>query len=807
MKGAALTSAVSRTDGQFYTLMNFIDNMLKPVSLGYGSTPKPKMQEIKVDVRETKGTKYHLRNTTLNPNRYYILMLTGTAYEVENGNKVWCTYVKRNNNGKMETVRIQWRQTKFYFFSTAQSEPVPPVIYDLQPYVAAAFPASADGRLVNTLQDGDIAYAGDLALPTIALKEDIAGYAFTNGHLQWKLLSQLAGGEKKWKTETIDNQYVKVAGMINLQPTKPFSIYNCPSNLQLTYTYKVPAPCYRNTTAEKWEVMELYIKQNENWSAFKEEMEYYGFDPEDVSTNQQLALAVGYADMWLNYSGAERKSRWQTYFTHYKADNASCQKDTTVVLADLWYNGVLFKSWYDVTANQKAYTDLLPYTKPFVGIKPSATPTYTYDGKYTTTSAFTNNEVRLDEDGSRGYTKYRLQDPYMYFAYLSDYVFISGLSIKSYAFDDVSVPFGSESLTLTYNGELVEGKSLINGVREQLATCRDRMYDTWNRWNYGSAQKGNDSFEPLWPLPDGSGEMYERTKANQNGKTPHYRPYTGAGYPHMYATAEFAKDFAAPYYIAEALSNKMSDIAQTLKGIYSNNIIFPDGDAKFEEKMKNWNNLHRGQYLTVSSRGFEVRVPYYQFPLIFGDCFAKQDIFGTKQPYDHTRLQWVNESKRSFNSSLSTPSYVSTRWSAALSNVFFFRMCGGYPFTTDTGGNTYVWKNTGRMSGGKPYYANYVNQELFSAEEALKNVKTLPMKIYRTQGYDITNGKYYINESVGAAGYLQYYYQAFYLTITKDPLHDAGSDARIELKKNMNDWMRLVGKPQVTVNDSRMKSK
>ena len=797
MKSASLSSARSYGE-DYYDPMNVNYRNLE-------SFVKNWMNRWEVDVRprETKGTKYHLQNVTLKPNCYYVLMLTGTAYEVENGQKVWCTYVKRRANGKMVNTRIQWRQTKFFFFSTMGGLSVTDALTDLQPFVAAAFPASADGKLFNTLDDGDMVYAGDLSLPTIALKEDISTQAYKNGKLQWKLVSQLKGGEKKWKTEVSNNRYVKVGNMINMQPSKRFDVYNCPSNLQLTYTYKVPRPCYRGTIAEKWEAMELYIKQNDNWTKFKETVRnvYCDIlikDLDNITPGLEQHHAVFYAELYLK-DDPQRQSDWNEYFQEYRQQNFDCQKDTTIVLADLWYNGIVLKSWYDITNNKKQYHETLPYSTPFIGIKPAATPSYSYDGKYMATSNFTQREVCLDEDGSKGNTKYRLQDPYMYFAYLSNYVFISGLNILPYAFDDVAVPFASESLTLTYNGESVEGKGLLNGVREQMATLQGRMYDTWNRWNYGTYQKGNDSYEPLWPLPDGSGEMYERTMANHNGKTPVYRPYTGVGYTHLYATKEFVQDFVAPYYIAEALSNKMKQIASTLKSW----TVFPDAD--FEKRVRDWNNLHRGQYLTVSSRGFEVRVPYYQFPLIFGDCFAKKDRYGTNQPYDQVKRRNANESRRSFNSSLSTPSYLSDRWSGAMSNVLFMRMCGGWPFVTSTA-HSYENKSTGIYVNGKKWYGSYINAELFSATEALKNVKSLPMKIYRTQGFDISNGKYYVNESVGPSGDNYYYYQAFYLPITKDPLHDPGSEARIEQKKSMADWIRLVGAPEVKVNDSRMKN-
>ena len=403
MKGASLSSEQASfdytdpMDRERLDMMNFISNMKKYVNLGYGNGSKRKMEEKTISVRETKGRKYHL-NATLNPNRYYILMMTGTAYEVENGQKVWCTYVKKQRNGKLQTVRIKWQQTKFFFFSTAKSEPVPAVVYDLQPYVAAAFPASADGKLFNTEADQEEVYECDLMRPTIALNQDIRSTTFNSGKLNWVLNSLKEGETTAFRTQTISNQY-KVDGStyVNMQPEKDFTIPAAADreNLKLTYTYKVPAPCYRGTNADKWEVMESYIKNEDDWSAFKEEMETFGFDPTDVSTGQQLALAVGYGDMWLNYYGAERKNAWNKYFTAYKQQNAACTKDTTIVLADLWFRQPELETWHRATSlyanahygGKLRFTDqiavsLLPYTKPFVGVRPQNEPVFTYNGKY-----------------------------------------------------------------------------------------------------------------------------------------------------------------------------------------------------------------------------------------------------------------------------------------------------------------------------------------------------------------------------------------------------------------------------------------
>ena len=798
MKSADLSSA--RSYGEDYN---------DPFNVNYrnmDSFLKSYMNKWEVDIRprETKGSKYHLQNVSLKPNCYYVLMLTGTAYEVENGQKVWCTYVKKRKNGKMEGTRIKWQQTKFYFFSTAKSAPVPAVIEDLQPYVAAAFPASADGKLFNTETDQEQVYEGDLMRPTIALNEDIRNTSFRNGKLNWVLNSFTQGSETSFRTQTIANEYKAYGSTyVNMQPERDFTIPTMApngkradhQNLQLTYTYKVPAPCYRGTNADKWEVMESYIKNEDDWSAFKEEMETFGFDPTDVSTSQQLALAVGYGDMWLNYYGAERKAAWNKYFTAYKQQNADCQKDTTIVLADLWFRQPELKTWQVATADyanahygkMMRYSDqvaipVLPYSKPFVGVRPQNAPVFTYNNKYQTSKNFDIAEGWYQLAGAQNY---RLKDPFLYFAYLSQMVFVGGASLRAYGFDNVAVPHASETLTLTYNGESVQGMGIAQ--TERLKTLRDRMFSTWNTWYYT-----NGIQEPEYPLPSGTGDLYDRTRANQDGKAGAYMSYykkTNSAYPYHLGTADFIKDFAAPYYIAQALSQKMHDIAQELYSYYKNysQLVYP-------AVISAWNNLHRGQYLTVSSRGFEVRVPYYQFPLIFGDCFGRGPN-NESTPMDPVRNNAsVGDMASSFYYSVDAQSRqkMSYRWHSYTSNLMFNRLKGGYPFATNAA-NQYT-------TYGKD---KYVEWDRFQASEAMKQVTDIPLKIYRTQSFDLRKGLFAAWNETGAPASTTTYIKQNSGTREFNPFVDRASGL---YKKTLYEWIQLVGSPAVTVNDTRMKT-
>ena len=801
MKGASLSSEQASfdytdpMDRERLDMMNFISNMMKYVNLGYGNGSKRKMEEKTISVRETKGRKYHL-NATLNPNRYYILMMTGTAYEVENGQKVWCTYVKKQRNGKLQTVRIKWQQTKFFFFSTAKSEPVPAVVYDLQPYVAAAFPASADGKLFNTEADKEEVYECDLMRPTIALNQDIRSTTFNSGKLNWVLNSLKEGETTAFRTQTISNQY-KVNGStyVNMQPEKDFTIPAAADreNLQLTYTYKVPAKCWRNTSADKWEVMESYIKNEDNWSEFKEYMDFLMVDPNDVSTDRKLNEVAALADSWLNFTTAERKKAWNKYFTAYKQQNAACTKDTTIVLADLWFRQPELETWHRATSLYASghygaklrFTDqiavpLLPYTKPFVGVRPQNEPVFTYNGKYQANKNFDIIEGWYQLEGAQNY---RLKDPFMYFAYLSQMVFLGGASLRSYGFDAVAVPHASETLTVTYNGESVQGIGIAQ--TDYLKSLRDRMFGVWNTWYYTNGVQ-----EPEYPLPTGSGDLYEVTRANQDGKAGAYVSYykkSNASYPYHLGVGDFIKDFAAPYYVAQSLSKKMQEIAQELYNYYKTKKL------SYPVAIRAWNQLHRGQYLTVSSRGFEVRVPYYQFPLIFGDCFGRGPNNESSPMDPVSNNAYVADASTSFYYSVTDQSRkkMSSRWHSFTSNLFFFRLKGGYPFATNAA-NVYT-------TYGKDKYVEWDN---FKADEALKQVTAFRAKLYRTQSFDLRKGLFAAWQETGAPASSS---NIGKLSGTREfnPFEDRASGL---YKKTLYEWIQLIGQPSVTVNSTKMKT-
>lgn len=767
------------------------------------------VKEIPISIRETQGTRYHL-GFTLQPDCYYILILTGTAYEVEGGKCYWVE-ITEEKDGKMQTNRQQWIQHKFFYFRTKSNESVPAMPTDLKPYVALAYPAGDDLALFNSPEDQAMAYDGDLASPTIALNQDISEQAYKDGQLTWELRDRRAGSTDWDHTQTIANEFTYSNGeaCINMGPKTPFGIYKhsfvsskreMEYNLRLGYRYKTTTKCppvlnANSTMEENWAVYRRFIKYwgySKKFNTYLKEHGYTSatYDLDAVKTKLQCAQMVLRAKNWINSTSEETvRTRWNDFIENVMKD-LDCQKDTTMYLVDLWFRGNDGKSWYYGTKSSfgAEYTRnyLLPYENAFVGVRPASEPRYTYDATYDRARSMHANY--LDKTACFWGSDKRTDDPFLYFAYLSNWVFPSGVQLNAYDFDDLPIKHATETLTFSYNGVDVQGSALISGMEGNVLDLRDRMYKAWNDWSY------NNGLQPEYPLPAGDGPLFELTRANQDGKTSQVvQAYDSnySDYPYPHNLMYYIRDFAAPYYVASKLDDKMKEIADELYDYYYDNRKAYGKDGWLTSKANtyinadilDWNDLHRGQYLTIESRGFKVKVPYYQFPLIFGDCFGldtKGDpLFDNKS---------IDREERSFHYSVASM-MSSDRWKTEVSNLMFFRLRGGYPwayYTDSKYSDNYTTKDGKR----------YIERDAFSTE-AVDRCTSMPLLMYRVDSYNTNTGLYTYN-GLGAAkvGYLSDYFTPK----TIDPLNDA--DSRV--KGSLWDWVHFVGAPKVECNDSEV---
>ena len=818
MKGSSLTSAKVKDETRNKNYNTFISRLKQTEGI----------TEVPVSVRENQGMKYHL-NLQLKPGRRYLMILTGTAFEVENGQRVWPFIVKHNEvkdtwSGDYQ----QWIQRRFFYFCTTDATEVPEVVEDLQPYVALAYPSAKGSKLFNDPEDKAQAYLADLRRPTIALNEDIHEQTWKNGKLEWTLSSRQAGSEEFEKSETKLNTWTVYNNSVNMGPLEAFTpLENDRSktyehNLRLTYTFQVPADdCPAMGMAEKAQAYLDFLK-SQGTTHYNRVMQTViatatstgrtttigQKTSKNLATNQGATITIGTMQVSAQvvcaaattYMSGNRllTSKWNAYYSNLqKKQQEACTRDSVVTLANLWFREAKGRSWRVSSQTQP----LLDYEAPFVGVRPASAPTYKYDSQltYTENSRFSYDQWLVGVDdlliwgGANDNNVIRLKDPYAYFAYLSNFVFIAGRKTNAYAFDDVKTPHATETLTLSYNTSDVAGADQVEGMATSTMNLRSDMYHTWNDWYY------NDENQPRYPLPTQLGEDYEAAMANQDGKAASYVPAYDkdhTSYPYHLSLADYVKDFAAPYYVAQELSTKMKEVAMELYNYYYNqrmeskkdNYELTSSDYHWIDfDIKQWNNLHRGQYLRVESRGFEVRVPYYQFPLIFGDCFGHVN---GKSAFDTDFRKYTNKNiergNRSFGSSMDKK-LSGVRWESDVSSLLYSRL---------TGRNTWFPAISYTPRGTCFWYDLYPGQDSFDAAEALGYVKKLDALIYRVDTYNLNTGLY---EATGQGAARQNANNPDYGAFserTVSPLTDRLHPSSL---KTINDWIQLVGEPEVKV--------
>jgi hypothetical protein len=641
-----------------------------------------------VGIVESKGRRFHLKLPQLKPDCYYILEVSGQAFEILNGKRVWTQMTVEDIYHKKHKEYVRWEQKKLFFFRTkSEDEQIPEQIFDIQPYVALAYPSVGINKLFNKKTDAKFDKANfiDLKRPVIALNTDIRD-AFKDGKLEWEM--------NCWgKHEVISNEWEMVDGGLVMQPKIAFDITSGfdEYRLRLNYKYQVPYQCKgANIQGQFVDKSQIYmtkfleLPENDKAEASIKMLKALGVDDDvmkkqgftDVKTmtieqkNNVIYSATLLILMGSFTNNTEKVNQMVDVLGEYCKDidikETTCYKDTTVVLADMWL-GQEDHDWCRGIGYQK------PYEKQFIGVRPTSLPTFS--DQYIHAGSWDKDlDIVFNKGGLR------LTDPYLYFAYLSKWVFIGDMQIEKYSFDNVKIPYASESLTFSYNGHditgsLMKGNSYQRGKNYYLNFMRRDMYNAWAGawWVDNASIRDNQSAGLIkYPLPTIMDDDWGLTVANSNGITPTWVKYNQNNEDADFGIRNLVYDFLAPYYIADALSKKMKEICEEF--IYWYNIDIDEKDKYLNNVITNWQNTHRGQYLTIESRGYTVKVPYYQFPLIFGGCFGGGKEFLTGDD--------VSRSNRSFDHSLKKAELPDERRDSKTSNLVFFRLCGGVPFQT-----------------------------------------------------------------------------------------------------------------------------
>lgn len=687
MKGKELTKG---RDGLLNgsELTSYIENILDK-----GSYLDAMPNEKSVSYREDKGTVFHLTGMNLEPGHSYALVLSGDAYEIDNGKRVWCDYYSEADK---KYHRIQWRQSKLWFFrvkSDAEDKIVGDSINDLTPYVALAYP-SVDGIKVKSGSEGyTTAYHDDILKPTIALKRDLSEVLPESDNFNWKLTAYRANEY----SEEHPNKYVS-------QQTRKAK-------------YRTSGSCY-NIEPE---------------TAFNTVSQF--------GTDASKAKSAGG-----KYDYSNELYHLQLLHTYY---NVKAKKDSTAAIVDLWLTGAP----HDVTIPGKTgtFTDnwltttssgvtgkLLPYVEPFVGARPWNNPTIDY---LSSERSLSDKEIVFDNSKTYDGKPYRLIDPYLYLAYLSKWVFIGDRAVSSYAWDDAEIPFGSESLIFEHNGTVINTEFLKGEESKSLYEFRNDMYNTWNDWHY------NNPDLPEYPLPVTLGTVGGPTVVNQDNRASTITPLNVNHYDNQsYNITDLCEDFTAAYVVAQRMCKALKQQARELFDEFTWSLTDDGVDYDYLDRtLLDWNRLHRGEYLEVEYRGTKAKVPYYQLPLIFGDCFYKGKFDGID----------LDNDKRGFSTTIGKSDITDdSRWPTDASNLLFFRLLGPEKFSNYTS-QAFTRYKAGTNDNCYMYAAGTANEKLvawdeFDIHKALKAVSKFSARLYRVDAYDTSTGLYTVNGSRGA---------------------------------------------------------
>ena len=689
----------------------------------------PKVEEKDVSFREDKGQTFHLCNMDVEEGHSYALILTGDAYEINNGHRVWCEYV---DTLTMKEVPMRWRQNKIWFFRVKdqnEDKVEADSLSTLEPYVALAYP-SVDGiKVKNNSNEPFTAYYGDILHPTIALNRNLTS-DLPADKLDWILTAydakELAQNpiDSCWsQVQTVKAVYDEGNNCINLRPETDFSSIRKFSD------------------------------------AIQSQGSSYDY------SNELYHLQLGY-----HYRPALRNKNGNLMKNPKTGTIMRESKDTTIYLVDLWVtaapHGVIIKgmsgtqddSWMQSTKRELT-GELLPYVVPFVGASPTSSPVFNYTFKNDNDETLTDDEIAFqnypykDKD-ENVVAPYRLIDPWLYLSYLSKYTFIGDQALKSYDFDEMYIPFASESLIYEFNGTIINSDFIKGEEAMPLRSLRDEMYNTWNTWHF------NNSNQPKWPLPMSLKSMGGITAANQNGRASTVSPrlLNINKNDQSYSYAEMARDFYAPFHVAETLSEKLKEETRDMFKWFS--YSWDDSKEQMDDKqlnqlMRDFNEYHRGQYIEVTERGVTVRVPYYQLPLIFGGAFGDDSntIYKTK---------YLNSLKRGFKSSIQNKDNKETRYDTDISNLLFYRLLGTDSYTAPISATEYVqsnpllFKRSYKSEYAGSYSGNYVPQDAFNSYLSLKEVSQFEAASYRVDSYNLETGYYEMNNRA-AEPWIEFY--------------------------------------------------
>lgn len=719
-----------------------------------------------LDQKSIGQTSFRLTNLNrlLNPNRYYCLVVTGSAKEIIKGYE---ENPKEYNENTKKYEQKEWKQTQFYFFRTGDANPQVDDVSDLEPYVALAYPSNngelkkglkddivdkIDGAQVGDAPDYIEVYLEDAQRPNIALTQQLwswtdgkqnvkEGYPLQNSNnLYW--VFKKSDGSYQYRNRHI--YYSSNSQNITLNADRAFDVkVGDAGTLSLVYkffeystrTEKVLTG-YRTVYPKTGSGRVSALNQNGNKGIDKESVlnQNSGIDLKTVS-NRKTGIGEEVNLKKVQNVGREKGD--------LEAQTVPVYETKTVIDSVAKYKVLMALPIIVATQNtwKMGYNERkqLSYSKPFVGIRLSDLQ---FDYNWPQGNAASDESIRDNTD-------FRLYDPYWYLSYLANYFFIGGHRITNYAFETMETPV-SESLIYYTKGGQTSGNIKSNS-HYNISNGVQKIYDL-SRYNYAQ-------YNPVfgkYPLPPHKDITWTPLLAT-SPRASYYRLSSDK----KVRADNLLGDISDIYYLAEAASKmfvNMRERTQWWESPPAWQPIWSDTPVKaqtFKETLQNLNNIHRSVYKSVtysrmnligkdyfmaySRDTVSIRIPWYQFPLVFGGTFNH----GNKD----TKYFALHESVPSLDKDGNNRKHMNE------STQMFFRMAGGgtanYTNNSNYTGISNVWitwfSNTGKGSNGKSW-----NLETFDARKALKHIKQVDYTIYRVNSYDWDTGLYKIDTRVGS---------------------------------------------------------
>lgn len=630
----------------------------------------------------------------LKPNRYYCIVAVGSAKEIMKGYE---EDPKEYNSKTRKYEQKYWKQTQFYFFRTGDANPQVDDVSDLEPYVALAFP-SHNGQLKKGLKDDIVDKMDGATLEGGYSNED--GSFYITVHLEDAKRPNIALTQQLWSFDANGKQKAKAG-----YPLQHFD--------RLYWVFKKVG-----STGHVWsKARSSHSDSHQNITS----QGAFSLNSGDMGT---LSLVYKFFE----YSTKKQMVR-NGYTTNSKGETVPQYTLKIVKDSVAKYKVLMALPIYATSSTWK--TSSLKYSKPFVGIRLNSI-------KWDHWDYFSSGWPKATDENIRDNTTYRLYDPYWYLSYLANYFFIGGHKITNYSFETMETPV-SESLIYYTKG----GQTSGNLRADYHYNVSDGLKKIFNLSVYHS-----NLYSPVfgyYPLPPYE-EITWTPLITTSPRTPFYYPSTN----NKDRAKNLLGDIASVYYLAEKASNMFVnmrnnywyDAPSAWQAVW--NAHKNEGDlAATLQKM---NNLHRSVYKSISySRPnnsgnrtqyrdtVTIRVPWYQFPMIFGGTFnhaGKSKHFTLEESVPTINRDGNNRHHRSYNSQM------------------FFRMAGGataeYYSKTNTAKIT-SWSDIGKGTNGVSW-----NLETFDAAKALKHITKVDYTIYRVNSYDWNTGLYMINTNVGS---------------------------------------------------------